>query len=329
MSHPDRRVHWVPSRREVLALGFGCFAVAVPLARRRPLTLVRRNVAVMGTIAEIAVAHREPLAAHGAIDAAAEALRQVERAMTRFDPASDVGRANRVAAAGPVPITAATAEVLDEALWWAEATNGAFDPCLARAVALWDVGRRHEPPPEADIARLANRRLFRLLELDRRAGRPVVRFHDGELGLDLGGIAKGYGVDRAVAALRERGIGHALVGAGGDLYALGRAPSGEPWRIGIRSPDHPTALAGTLEAEDLAVATSGDYAQFFRHGGERYHHLLDPLTGAPRRTARRSVTVVAPSCMAADAAATAVFGMAPEAAGRLLARRGGQLRHLI
>jgi FAD:protein FMN transferase len=329
MSHPDRLLHWVPSRREVLALGLGCFAVAVPLARRRPLTLVRRNVAVMGTIAEIAVVHREPLAAQDAIAAAADALRQVERTMTRFDAASDVGRANLRAAAGPVPITAATAEVLNETLWWAEASNGAFDPCLARATSLWDVARRHEPPPEADIARLANRRLFHLLELDRQAGRSLIRFHDVEVGIDLGGIAKGYGVDQAVAVLRDRGIEHALVGAGGDLYALGRAPGGDPWRIGIRSPDDPSALTATLEAEEVAVATSGDYAQFFRYGGERYHHLLDPATGAPRRTAQRSVTVVAPSCMAADAAATAVFGMAPDAAGRLLGRRGGQLRHLI
>jgi FAD:protein FMN transferase len=328
MSRPDRS-SWRPNRREVLALGAGAFLVGVPLARRRRLTLVRRNVAVMGTIAEIAVAHREPLEAHGAINAAADALRHVERAMTRFDAASDVGRANLGAADGPVVVTAPTAGVLDEALWWAEASDGAFDPCLARAVSLWDAGRRHDPPAEADVAPLANRRLFRRLVLDQRGGRRVVRFEDADVAVDLGGIAKGYGVDRAVAALRERGIEHALVGVGGDLYALGRAPGGDPWRIGIRSPDDPTALAGTLEAEDVAVATSGDYEQFFSHAGERYHHLLDPATGAPRRTAQRSVTVLASTCMTADAAATAVFGMAPEAAGRLLARRGAELRHVI
>ena len=146
-------------------------------------------------------------------------------------------------------------------------------------------------------------------------------------GIDLGGVAKGYAVDRAVAALRDRGIEHALVGAGGDLYALGRSPAGEPWRIGIRSPDDSDGLVGTLQAENSAIATSGDYVQFFLYGGRRYHHLLDPTTGEPRRSAQRSVTVRADSCMAADAGATATFGMSHADADGLLARRGGRVEH--
>lgn len=328
--HPlDRLRPWIPTRREVLTLGIGAFVAAVPFARQRPLVLVRRHAAVMGTFAEIAVAHRDPFHAQRAIDAALAALRRTERTMTRFDQASDVGRANRRAFVAPVAIEADTATVLQEGLWWAEASGGAFDPCLAHAVALWDVTHRREPPPAHEVARLANRRLFRSLEIGRRGGRIVVRFHDADLAIDLGGIAKGYGVDRAVAALRGHGIEHALVGAGGDLYALGRSPDGEPWRVGIRSPDDPAALAGTLAAEDVAVATSGSYEQFFQHGGERYHHLLDPVTAAPRRSVERSVTVAAPTCMAADAAATAVFGMARHEAELLLARRGAELARVI
>lgn len=329
MRNHDRSSRWKPSRREAITVGIGVFVAAVPFARRHPLTVVRRHVLVMGTVAEFAVAHREPTHAHDAIDAAAEALQYVERTMTRFDGVSDVGRANLSAATAPVAVTEHTAEVLDEGLWWAEASGGAFDPCLARAAVLWDVNHRREPPAETDVARLANRRLFRSLEVEQRAGRCVVRFHDPDLGIDLGGIAKGYGVDRAVAALRDRGIEHALVGAGGDLYALGRSPGGEPWRVGIRSPADPDGLAGTLEAEDCGIATSGDYVQFFRYGGRRFHHLLDPATGEPRQTADRSVTVRADTCMAADAGATAVFGMSRATAGRLLARRGARLEHVV
>ncbi len=328
MHNPDRSSRWKPTRREALTVGIGVFVAAVPFARRRPLTLVRRHVLVMGTVAEFAVAHREPASAHAAIDAAVDALRYVERTMTKFDAGSDVGRANVGAATTPVPIADDTAAVLEEGLWWAEASGGAFDPCLARASALWDVAHRHEPPPDTEVARLANRRLFRSLEVAQRAGCRLVRFHDPDLAIDLGGVAKGFGVDRAVAALRERGIEHALVGAGGDLYALGRSPGGEPWRVGIRSPADPDGLAGTLEAENSAIATSGDYVQFFQYGGRRYHHLLDPATGEPRRTAQHSVTVRAETCMAADAGATAVFGMSRLAAGRLLARRGARLEHV-
>jgi thiamine biosynthesis lipoprotein len=172
------------------------------------------------------------------------------------------------------------------------------------------------------VQRLAGRRLYRALDLDRWRGQPVVRFADPDVALDLGGIAKGHGVDRAVEALRARGVGQAVVNVGGDLYALGAAATGAPWRVGIRSPEDPSRLAGELEISDAAVATSGDYLQYFSHGGERYHHLLDPRTAAPRRTPVRSVTVVAGTCLAADAAATAAFGLEPDRAARLLRARG-------
>lgn len=327
MHRSNSSSRWLPTRREALTVGIGVFVAAVPFARRPRLTLVRRHVLVMGTVAEVAVAHREPAAAQAAIDEAIETLRYVERTMTKFDTLSDVGRANLHAATMPVAITDDTATVIEEGLWWAEQSGGAFDPCLGRASALWDVSHRHEPPPDTDVTRLANRRLFRALEVTSLAGRSLVRFHEADLAIDLGGVAKGYGVDRAAAVLRQRGVEHALVGAGGDLYALGRSPDGEPWRVGIRSPDDPDGLVGTIEVENAGIATSGDYVQFFRYGGRRYHHLLDPATGAPRLTAEHTVTVRADTCMTADAGATAVFGMSRAAAGLLLARRRARLEH--
>jgi len=217
-----------------------------------------------------------------------------------------------------VAVSPATAAVLSEALAWAEASGGAFDPTLGRAIRLWDVGHRRTPPPEEVVHRLAGRRLYRSLALDRWRGEPVIRFTDRDAEIDLGGIAKGYGVDRAAEALRAHGITRAIVNVGGDLYAIGEAERGGPWRVGIRSPHEPARLAGVLEINDGAVATSGDYLQYFQHGGRRYHHLLDPSTGAPRVSGVHSVTVIAQTCLAADAAATAVFGMEPDAAGQLL-----------
>jgi thiamine biosynthesis lipoprotein len=140
------------------------------------------------------------------------------------------------------------------------------------------------------------------------------------MGIDLGGIGKGYGVDRAVAALRSWGIQNALVNVGGDLYALGVSEDGDPWKVGVRSPDDPNGLATTLTMSDRAVATSGDYQQFFVYGGRRYHHLLDPRTGAPSQARVRSVTVASESCMAADAGATTAFVASVEVAQKAFPR---------
>jgi thiamine biosynthesis lipoprotein len=153
-----------------------------------------------------------------------------------------------------------------------------------------------------------------------RGGAPVVLFSDPDVELDLGGIAKGYGVDRAVKSLRSNGIDNAIVNVGGDLYAMGVSENGDPWKIGIRDPEDPDGIIETLEVSDRAVATSGDYIRYFQHEGRRYHHLLDPVTGEPRVARMRSVTVAADDCMTADAAGTAIFGMAGDAAGPLLAR---------
>lgn len=324
---PDRR----PSRREFVALGVGALVVAAtPGVLRPPRRIVRRTVPVMGTLAEIAVVHRDERYAHRAIDAGIAELRRVEATMTRFDPRSDIGRANGSAARTPVPVRAATAAVVSAALAWAARTEGAFDPALGGAVRLWDIGRRHEPPPVADVRRFAGRGLYRAVELGRQQGQDVVVYHDPDVALDLGGIAKGHGVDRAAAALREWGIADALVNVGGDLQALGVSPEGDPWEVGVRDPLDATRLAARFRITDRAVATSGDYEHYFEHGGRRYHHLLDPATGAPRASARHTVTVAADRCIDADAAGTALFGLDAAAAERALAAAapGAALLHL-
>jgi FAD:protein FMN transferase len=309
-----------PSRREFLVLGAGIFAVtavgATAVSRRR---VVRRTVPVMGTVAEIAVVARDEGLAQEAITAAMNELHAVDRLMTRFSTRSDIGRANQLAHTAPVAISAATAAVVAEALRWACADGGRFDPCIGRASELWDVTQRTEPPHASALRRLAGRGLYRSLELGRSGGSDVLVYRDPDVALDLGGIAKGYAVDRAVATLRDWGVTDALVNAGGDLYALGSSAEGDPWKIGIRSPADPTRLSGTIRLSDRAVATSGDYEQYFEHAGTRYHHLIDPATAAPRLTAARTLTVAADSCMAADAAATAVFGLDAGTAQRLLA----------
>lgn len=317
------RTDWRLTRRELITVSMGAFVVAsLPLAARRR-RVYRRAVPLMGTMADVAVAHRSAAEAATAIDAALSELRRIERLMTRFDRSSDVGRLNAAPAGRPVAISPDTAAVLAAALGWAARSGGRFDPCIGRLTELWDVGNRRTPPAEADVRALAGRRLYRVLELDARAG--VASLGAAEAAVDLGGIAVGYAVDRAVLALRERGIRDGLINVGGDIYALGEAPGGGPWRVGVRAPGDLAHLATAVELSDEAITTSGDYMQYFTYRGRRYHHLLDPDTGEPVRGPYHSLTVAAPSCLVADAGATAAFGLPRAEAERLLAGAGARV----
>lgn len=310
-----------PDRREFLTIGMGMFvALSLPLALRRHVTLAKRSLPLMGTIAEVQVAHRDERVAEDAIDAVIAELLWVERTMTRFRSDSDVGRANLGAGRDGVPVTPETALVVAAALRAASASDGRFDPAVGAASELWDVLNRHEPPPEMSVRRLAARGFWRKVDVDANAANPRVRFDDPDLHLDLGAIAKGYGIDRATGVLRRRGVRHAIVTVGGDLFALGGSPEGEPWTVGIRSPHDRHTLAATLRVSDRAVATSGDYERFFRWRGKRFHHLIDPATAAPRLTPFHSATVLASRCIDADAASTSVFGLPRDAALRIARR---------
>jgi len=319
-------------RREFVGIGLGAFvAAAIPLSLRKPAGITQRTIPVMGTIARFAVVHSNPAKAELAIDAAIAELQWVERVMTRFTDTSDIGRANASASADAVAVTSETAHVTSEALKWADALDGRYDPAAGAIVRLWNVNERHAPPASDLIAELASRRFHRTVEVGRRNGRPALRYHDRDARLDLGSIAKGFGVDRAAGALRRHGIEKALVVAGGDLYALGTSTDGEPWSIGIQSPFDEREVIGTLRLADRAVATSGTYRQFFRYRGHRYHHIMDPATAAPRETPMRSLTIVADDVMHADAATTALFGLEQAQIEAELLRRlpGAQLARVI
>jgi thiamine biosynthesis lipoprotein len=290
-----------PTRRDFLILGGGAFTVsALTGIAWRERRLVRRTVPVMGTIAEISVVSRDERRAHAAIDAALDELLAVHRTMTRFDDTSDIGRANRSAFRNPVGISAATATVIASALHWANARGGNFDPSLGRVAELWNVGSSTTPPAHSALRRFAGRSLTRHIELTRYTNGDAVVFDDADVALDLGGIAKGYGVDRAVAALREWGITDGLVNVGGDVYALGHPLDDDAWQVGVRDAQNPARIERVIALRDAAVATSGDYEQFFDYDGTRYHHIIDPATAAPTRAAAHSVTVIADDCMTAS-----------------------------
>jgi thiamine biosynthesis lipoprotein len=180
-------------------------------------------------------------------------------------------------------------------------SGGYFDPTMGSVTRLWSFWEGAVPPPADSI--LAGLEHVGLKRYFAGTGDPWFIF-------DVGGIAKGFAVDRAAAKLRSLGFGSAIINAGGDLALLGKRPDGKPWRIAIRHPRRSNDFLGYLDLEDVSVATSGDYEQYFIHEGTRYHHILDPATGMPGRRSN-SVTVVARSSCLSDALATGLFLMGP------------------
>jgi thiamine biosynthesis lipoprotein len=199
-------------------------------------------------------------------------------------------------------------------------TGGAFDVTVGPLVALWqfDVGGKVPAPEDLELALgLVD---YRGLDLDVKES--TVGLAAGGMKIDLGGIGKGFAVDRAANLLLEEGVENAIIDAGGDLRLLGSRPGKDFWRIGIRHPRDPARLLVSLDLADRAVVTSGDYERFFMAGGKRYHHLLDPATGLPAEGCQ-SVTVVAGDTASADAYATAAFVLGPRRGLELLRRLPG------
>ena len=249
------------------------------------------------------------------------AVDEVDTQMSTWKPDSDLSRLNAAAQEVWVAVPPRLMTVLAAGLEIGRASSGAFDIGLGDAVAAWGFGPAAASPPGIRAALRASRRpAHDVLELDPQSRR--VRKH-GVLPIDLSGIAKGYGVDRLAEVATGFGITAALVAIDGELRAIGLQPDDAPWTVAIERPDPATrAPHAILALGDAAVATSGDYRHFVEVGGRRLSHTMDPARGGPLASSPASVTVVAASCMAADAWATALM-VKGSVAGARLARRYG------
>jgi thiamine biosynthesis lipoprotein len=240
-------------------------------------------------------------------------LDEVVGQMSPWEAQSDLNRFNAAAPGSWTSIPPAFNAVLACALEIAEATDGAFDPTLGALVDLWGFGPAPRawpvpPAPFVEVVRACSG--WRRLRLD--DGRLL---QPGGLKLDLCGIAKGYAVDRVAEALEAAGIASFLIEIGGELRGAGLKPDGEPWWVELEAPPEATSNVRTLLAAcDMAVATSGGYRRFFEADGRRFSHTLDPRSGTPVNDGVLSVSAVHPSCMQADALATALTVLGPEAA---------------
>ena len=256
-----------------------------------------------------------------------KAVRAVERAFAEFDrldrlfsvwhSGSDISRLNAAAGRAPVQVAVETVEVLQIALEVGDWTSGKFDVTFGALAGLWkfDHDQDNQIPAMADVRARLPLVDFRAVDLS-SATRTVLLRRPGTR-VHLGGIGKGYAVDRAAAILRGQGVSDFLIQSGGDLYASGRRGD-RPWRSGIRDPRGPAdRIFAALSLRDETFSTSGDYERFFMKDGRRYHHILDPDEGTPA-SGCRSVTIVASKAVLADSLSTGVFVLGPQAGMALI-----------
>ena len=251
--------------------------------------------------------------------------------MSDYRAESVVSRFNRERGTNWFAVPADTARVVREALEISRRTEGAFDITVAPLVALWGFGPRRKTgvvPTDAAIATARARVGWRHLEVrgvtagvDEMGA--ALRKGIPDLAIDLGGIAKGFAAEVVSELLARRGVTNHLVGIGGDLRARGAGPAGEGWRVGIeRAGAEGVEVARVLALRDAALSTSGNYRNFFKVGGKRYGHIIDPRTGWPVAVDVASVSVLAKSGTWADALATGLLVLGEDKARRIAEREG-------
>jgi thiamine biosynthesis lipoprotein len=289
-------------RRDLLRLA--CLAglgLAIPLFKwsaidnslgsRRSFRLSTR---ALGTTVSIRVEEDlSPVRAHAAINDAFDEIRRLEAQLTRFEPHSQVYHLNQL---GKVTAPAqALLELLDKSRCFYERSEGAFDITVKPALDLFQ-NRLDSAflPSDADFEVARSLIDFEQLSFSK----DYVSFAKLGMGITLDCIAKGYALDRAAARMKSHGVSSALIQGGGTLVAIGSRSDGSPWRIGIRDPLDPNALIGTIGLANAAVATSGDYEDFFSADG-RFYHIVDPAS-ARSPLYSHSATVTAPTAGEAD-----------------------------
>jgi thiamine biosynthesis lipoprotein len=301
------------------------------LMRRRPLLLLLwlaaalpqaveaawfdRTEAIMGTRIYVQVWAEDATKGNEAIDAVMAEMRRIDELMSHYKPESELSQINERANREPVQVDQELFDLIKLSTYYSQITEGAFDITYASVGYLYDYPK-HVHPTEAQIKSALPGVNWRNMLLDE--GQHTVRFEHPGMRIDLGGIGKGYAVDRGVAILKARGIDHAVVTAGGDTRIIGDH-MGRPWLVAIRHPDNPQKVVTRIPLSDAAMSTSGDYERYFDEDGVRYHHIIDPHTGHSASKVR-SATIIAPTATQTDGMSKTAFVLGPEKALEIINR---------
>ena len=267
----------------------------------------------MGTEISVYLWHDDPAQAEEAVAAVFSEVARLDRLMSTYIEDSRMSEINRTAATRPVVAGDELYRLIQRSLDISVLTRGAFDVTYDSVGQHYDF-RKGRRPDEVTIEEELPLIDYQLVVLDRSRG--TVRFEQEGVRINLGGIAKGYAVERGVEIAKRLGVRHARVTAGGDTRLLGDR-RGVPWMVGVQNPRDDTEVAVTIPLVDEAISTSGDYERYFEEDGERYHHIIVPATGTPAGEVH-SATVIGPDAVITDALSTSVFVMGVDQGLRLI-----------
>ena len=277
-----------------------------------------RTVFALGTVCSIQLFTEKP---QGEVEVVLQSctrrLEELERHLSANAEASTLIDINHAAGESSVSVPADIYPLFERALFFAEKTDGAFNPVIGSVVKLWNIGFENVRKPEDQDIQTA---LFCTDYKDLQLTADTVFLKKKGMKLDLGAIAKGFAADELTRIVQQSGIAHALIDIGGTISAVGNRPDGKSWNIGIRDPriqqGQPII---SIPVENRCISTSGSYERYFEQDGVRYHHILDPETGYPVRNNLTAVSVFSDSATDADALSTTCFVLGYEKAIKLLA----------
>jgi FAD:protein FMN transferase len=272
----------------------------------------------MGTIFTVAAYGKDRDFLAEVVTEVFEEVDQLDEQMSNYKPGSELSQINREAARHEVIVEPKLFRLIEDSLRYGRETDGAFDITVGPLMKHWGFFKgRGRLPSQAEIEQVLKRIGYRHVKLD--PARRTIRFDEEGIELDLGGIAKGYAVDRAVDTLRSNGITAALVSSGmSSIYALGSPPGEHGWKITVRDPYDARKAGDVLYLQNYSLSTSGSYEKFFKIGEKIYCHIMDPHTGWPVQN-MLSTVVVAPSGTQTDALSTSFFVLGVEGTGKYLA----------
>ena len=277
--------------------------------------IYKRSQLLMGTTVEITVISSAEAKADAAMTAGFREIQRIERFLSTYIENSELSRVNQAAGIQPVQVSSEALKVVKEALGVSELTEGGFNIALGPAIELWRITDQPHIPTDEELEAVGLLVQDRAIQVD-EANQTLFLSRSG-MRIDVGGIGKGYAADQAERVLKQHGIESGMIAVAGDLKVFGHKPDGSRWRIAIRHPRRKDSSLAEVTLTDEAISTSGDYERFFIKDGQRYHHILDPMTLSPANQSQ-SVTVIAREAILTDALATGVFVMGPIKGMRLL-----------
>ena len=284
--------------------------------KKQELKLFKKAALSMGTLFEINAYVSDKYKAEKAFSEVFKELNRLDYLMSNYKDDSELSKINKNAASGPTDCNKELAYVIEQSQQYSDITDGAFDITIGPLMKKWGFFKKQgQIPDKGEIESTLQSVSYKNIIIEETAKKSLLKdpitvktvfFKNAGTEIDLGGIGKGYAVDKAIKVLKQNGINSALINFAGNIYTYGTPPGKNSWVIGLQHPRKSEGLLGTFEIKNKAVSTSGDYEKFFTINGKRYSHIIDPRTGNPVKGIV-SVTIVTDSATRADALSTGVF----------------------